>query len=132
MSLESKVTEFREAFNLPINSKPTQLSTYDTALHMSLLKEEFKELVVAVNRDDLVETFDALLDICYVAYGMGVHMGLPMEKGMNEVQASNMSKLDDNGEPLYHDGTEGPKGKVKKGPNFWEPRLDILIESELQ
>ena len=59
---------------------------------------------------------------------MGVHMGLPMDEAWKEVHASNRSKLDDNGEPLYHDGTEGPVGKVKKSENYWPPRLDVVLE----
>ena len=80
---------------------------------------------------DLQETFDAIIDLKYVITGMGVHMGLPMDEGWREVHASNMSKLDDNGEPIYHDGTEGPVGKVKKSENYWPPRLDVILEAAI-
>lgn len=132
MSEESNIIEFRKAFNLPINSKPELLSRKDESLHLDLMEEEFEELVAALSAGDLVGVFDALVDLKYVITGMGVHMGLPMDEGWREVHSSNMSKLDENGEPMYHDGTEGPAGKVKKSDQFREPRLDVIIERAQQ
>lgn len=130
MSEENDIVEFRTAFGLPINSNPALLSKKDTNLHLSLIMEEYAELEHALYEKNLVEIFDALVDLKYVITGMGVHMGLPMDEGWKEVHSSNMSKLDENGEPMYHDGTEGPEGKVKKSPLYREPRLDVILEAK--
>lgn len=147
MTETTDVIEFRKAFGLPIHETPTRL-TYEkpglvrwfkrvilrkpiteAELHLNLIQEEFDELTSALADRDLQEVFDALIDLKYVITGMGVHMGLPMDEGWKEVQLSNMSKLDENGEPMYHDGSEGPVGKVKKSPSFREPRLDVILEA---
>lgn len=129
MSETTDVIEFREAFALPVYEKPTMLDGGAFGLHSDLIQEELQELYVAMDSGDLQGAFDALIDLKYVITGMGVHMGLPMDEGWKEVHASNMSKLDENGEPLYHDGTEGPAGKVRKSELFWEPRLDVVLEA---
>lgn len=129
MTETTDVVAFRKAFNLPIHGKPTLLTAEQEDLHMDLVGEELVELVDAMVSRDAQEIFDALLDLKYVITGMGVHMGLPMDEGWAEVQRSNMSKLDENGEPMYHDGSEGPVGKVKKSPLFQEPRLDVILEA---
>lgn len=129
MSETTDVIEFRKAFGLEIHETPTMLGDEDTQLHLSLIHEELSELYEAWEENDIQEVFDALIDLKYVITGMGVHMGLPMDEGWKEVHASNMSKLDDNGEPLYHDGSEGPVGKVKKSENYWPPRLDVILEA---
>ena len=129
MSETTDVIEFRNTYGLPIYDTPTILSVEEFKLHVKLVMEEFDELAVAYHTKDLQGVFDALIDLKYVITGMGVHMGLPMDEGWKEVQASNMSKLGEDGEPLYHDGSEGPGGKVKKGPNFFEPRLDVILEA---
>lgn len=128
MSIETDIKEFREAFNLPVNEKPGMISAEDFRLHLSLIEEEVEELVVAFKNQDVTEIFDAVIDIIYVTAGLGVQAGFPLSEGWREVHSSNMSKLDENGEPIYHDGLTGPEGKVKKSENFWEPRLDILLE----
>lgn len=129
MTETTDVIEFRRAFGLPIHEKPSNLSRDEMRLHLGLIEEELLELREALEDYDLVETFDALVDLKYVITGMGVHMGLPMDEGWAEVHSSNMSKLDENGEPMYHDGTEGPVGKVKKSHLFREPRLDVILEA---
>ena len=131
MTETTDVIQFRKAFGLPIHEKPTLLRRSDASLHLELIEEELDELYKALKDCDLQEVFDALIDLKYVITGMGVHMGLPMDEGWKEVHASNMSKLDDNGEPLYHDGTEGPEGKVKKSENYWPPRLDVILETAI-
>ena len=149
MTETTDVIQFRKAFGLPIHEKPTLLSyekpsivrwfkrvilrkpMSEAELHLNLLDEEVRELKKSLKEGNLQEVFDALLDLKYVITGMGVHMGLPMDEGWREVHASNMSKLDDNGEPLYHDGTEGPEGKVKKSENYWPPRLDVILEAAI-
>lgn len=129
MTETTDVIQFRKAFGLPIHKKPTLLTTDESLLHLKLVREELEELIVALADEDITEVFDALIDLKYVITGMGVHMGLPMDEGWKEVHASNTSKLDDNGEPLYHDGSEGPVGKVKKSDNYWPPRLDVILEA---
>lgn len=131
MTETTDVIQFRKAFGLPIHEKPTLLTTDESLLHLKLVREELEELIVALADEDITEVFDALLDLKYVITGMGVHMGLPMDEGWKEVHASNTSKLDDNGEPLYHDGSEGPVGKVKKSDNYWPPRLDVVLEAAI-
>ena len=131
MTETTDVIQFRKAFGLPIHEKPGLLTVPEEYLHLDLIEEELQELKAALFDRDLQETFDALIDLKYVITGMGVHMGLPMDEGWREVHASNMSKLDDNGEPLYHDGTEGPEGKVKKSENYWPPRLDVILEAAI-
>jgi len=134
MSSEAQIKEFRQAFGLPINERPRVLNHSDNSLHLSLIEEELQELKAALIEKELVDIFDALLDLRYVVMGMGVHMGLPMFAGEQIVHASNMSKLDENGEPVYHDGTEGPVGKVKKSDQWWpaEPHLEAAIEEASQ
>lgn len=129
MTETTDVIEFRKAFGLPIQERPTFPTRDESGLHMKLIQEEYDELEQALRDRDLQEVFDALIDLKYVITGMGVHMGLPMDEGWREVHSSNMSKLDEDGEPLYHDGTEGPVGKVKKSPLFREPRLDVILEA---
>ena len=131
MTETTDVIQFRKAFGLPIHEKPGLLTVPEEYLHLDLIEEELQELKAALFDRDLQETFDALIDLKYVITGMGVHMGLPMDEGWKEVHASNMSKLDDNGEPIYHDGTEGPVGKVKKSENYWPPRLDVILEAAI-
>ena len=84
-------------------------------LRVSLIKEELDELIEAMNKKDLVEVADALTDILYVTYGAGHAFGINLDKCFEEVQNSNMSKLDNNGKPIYND-----KGKVMKGPNYFK------------
>lgn len=129
MTETTDVIKFRKAFGLPIHEKPGLLTVPEEYLHLDLIEEELQELKAALFDRDLQETFDALIDLKYVITGMGVHMGLPMDEGWKEVQLSNMSKLDENGEPMYHDGSEGPVGKVKKSELFREPRLDVILEA---
>ena len=123
MNIERDIKEFREAFGLPINEKPTLLESKDMRLHMSLVREELEETIEAYAQKDLTEVFDGIVDMMYVLGGLAVHMGLPIEEGWREVHASNCSKLDENGEPVYRED-----GKVLKGENYFPPRLDVLLE----
>ena len=92
-------------------------------LRLSLIKEELNELIEAMNKKDLVEVADALTDILYVTYGAGHAFGINLDKCFDEVQNSNMSKLDINGKPIYNDN-----GKVMKGPNYFKPNLRKYIK----
>tara|TARA_B100001057_G_C22017308_1_gene632143 strand:+ start:137 stop:478 length:342 start_codon:yes stop_codon:yes gene_type:complete len=91
-------------------------------LRYSLIDEELKELDEAIKKRDLKEVADALTDILYVTYGAGHAFGIDLDKCFDEVQRSNMSKLDKNGKPIYND-----KGKVMKGPDYFEPKLEKFI-----
>ena len=92
-------------------------------LRVSLIKEELDELIEAMNKKDLVEVADALTDILYVTYGAGHAFGINLDKCFEEVQNSNMSKLDNNGKPIYNE-----LGKVMKGPNYFKPDLRKFIK----
>ena len=92
-------------------------------LRLSLIEEELKELKIAMESNDLLEVADALTDILYVTYGAGHAFGIDLDKCFNEVQNSNMSKLGDDGKPIYND-----HGKVMKGPKYFKPDLKKIIK----
>mgnify|MGYP000311711871 CR=1 FL=1 len=93
-----------------------------THLRVDLIEEELDELKEAIANDDLVEVADALADLLYVVYGAGAAFGINLDACFHEVHSSNMSKLGEDGKPIYRED-----GKVMKGPNFREPALrDIL------
>ena len=89
---------------------------------IDLIKEELEELTEAMNNKDLLEVADALTDILYVTYGAGHAFGIDLDQCFEEVQNSNMSKLDANGRPIYNDS-----GKVMKGPNYFKPDLSKFV-----
>ena len=91
-------------------------------LRISLINEELEELKDAIKKKDLKETIDALTDILYVTYGAGHAFGVNLDQCFNEVQNSNMSKLGNDGKPIYND-----KGKVMKGPNYFTPDLGKFV-----
>ncbi len=111
-----QVEEFRTAFKLPINNKPTKIPN----LHYNLLKEELQELFLA---DDTIEQADALIDIIYLSFGALLQLGVAekFEALFDEVHASNMSKLV-NGKAIYR-----PDGKVLKGENYFKPDLAKIM-----
>ena len=92
-------------------------------LRYDLIKEELEELKNALDNKDLLEVADALTDILYVTYGAGHAFGINLDKCFDEVQQSNMSKLDDHGNPIYNDS-----GKVMKGPKYFKPDLSKFIK----
>mgnify|MGYP001188532953 FL=1 len=91
-------------------------------LRLDLIEEELKELTEAMKNKDLLEVADALTDILYVTYGAGHAFGIDLDKCFDEVQNSNMSKLDENGKPIYNES-----GKVMKGPNYFKPNLTKFV-----
>lgn len=95
-------------------------------LRRKILREEFNEYLDGEDNNDLVEIADALCDIIYIAYGTGVSYGLPMDLLFDEVHRSNMSKLDENGKPIFRED-----GKVTKGPNYSPPQLRSIIERKI-
>ena len=92
-------------------------------LRYDLIKEELNELQNAIKTKNLKEIADALTDILYVTYGAGHAYGIDLDKCFSEVQRSNMSKLGGDGKPIYNE-----KGKVMKGPKYFEPNLKQFIE----
>ena len=87
-----------------------------------MIKEELNELKEAIDNKDITEVADALTDILYVTYGAGHAFGINLDKCFDEVQNSNMSKLGNDGKPIYHES-----GKVKKGPNYFKPNLKKFL-----
>ena len=122
MSNFNKVKNFMETFGQEVKKKPS-FSTYKiNKLRYDLIKEELDELKEAMDNNDLLEVADALTDILYVTYGAGHAFGIDLDKCFDEVQNSNMSKLDENGEPIYNES-----GKVMKGPNYFKPDLTKFV-----
>ena len=118
-----KVGVFMKTFGQDIKDKPSLSSDKINKLRISLIKEELDELAEAINNKDLLEVADALTDILYVTYGAGHAFGINLDKCFEEVQNSNMSKLDNDGKPIYNES-----GKVMKGPKYFKPDLNKLIK----
>jgi predicted HAD superfamily Cof-like phosphohydrolase len=118
----NKVGIFMKTFGQEIKNKPSFSSEKINKLRIDLIKEELDELTEAMKNKDLLEVADALTDILYVVYGAGHAFGINLDKCFEEVQNSNMSKLDENGKPIYNDS-----GKVMKGPNYFKPDLSKFV-----
>jgi len=118
MSNFSKVGIFMKTFGQEVKDKPSFSTDKINKLRFDLIKEELEEFKVALEKKDLLEVADALTDILYVTYGAGHAFGINLDKCFDEVQNSNMSKLDENGKPIYNES-----GKVMKGPNYFKPNL---------
>ena len=117
-----KVGIFMKTFGQEVKDRPSFSTKKINNLRLSLIEEELKELKDAMENNDLVEVADALTDILYVTYGAGHAFGINLDKCFDEVQNSNMSKLDENGKPIYNDS-----GKVMKGPNYFKPDLSKFV-----
>ena len=117
-----KVGLFMSTFGQEVKKKSELSSEKINSLRLSLIQEELEELTKAIQDDDIVEVADALTDILYVTYGAGHAFGINLDKCFDEVQKSNMSKLDSNGKPIYNDN-----GKVMKGPDYFKPDLSKFI-----
>jgi len=117
-----KVGEFMKTFGQEVKSKSSLSSDKINILRINLIEEELNELKQAINQKNLLEVADALTDILYVTYGAGHAFGINLDKCFEEVQNSNMSKLGDDGKPIYSE-----KGKVLKGPNYFKPNLSNLL-----
>ena len=118
-----KVGTFMKVFGQEVKQNASFSTNKINELRLSLIKEEIQELVDAMNKKDLVEVADALTDILYVTYGTGHAFGINLDKCFEEVQNSNMSKLDRNGKPIYNEN-----GKVMKGPNYFRPDLNKYVK----
>ena len=117
-----KVKEFMTTFGQEVKNKAEFPNEKIVELRKKLIDEEFNELKDAINENDLIEVADALTDILVVTYGAGVAFGIDLDKCFDEVQNSNMSKLGENGEPIYNES-----GKVMKGPNYFKPDLSKFV-----
>ena len=122
MSNFSKVGIFMKTFGQEVKDKPSFSTDKINKLRIDLINEELKELTDAMKNKDLLEVADALTDILYVTYGAGHAFGIDLDKCFDEVQNSNMSKLDVNGRPIYNE-----LGKVMKGPNYFKPDLSKFV-----
>jgi len=117
-----KVKNFMETFGQDVKNKPSFSTNKINKLRYELIKEELDELKVALDNKDFLEVADALTDILYVTYGAGHAFGIDLDKCFQEVQSSNMSKLDKNGKPIYNE-----EGKVMKGPRYFKPDLKKIL-----
>ena len=117
-----KVGIFMKTFGQEVKNKPSFSSDKINQLRISLIKEELDELKEAMDSKNLLEVADALTDLLNVTYGAGHAFGIDLDKCFNEVQNSNMSKLGEDGKPIYNE-----LGKVMKGPNYFKPDLSKFI-----
>ena len=118
MSNFNKVKTFMETFGQEVKTKPSFSTDKINSLRYDLIKEELEELKEAMENKDLLEVADALTDILYVTYGAGHAFGIDLDKCFEEVQSSNMSKLGEDGKPIYNES-----GKVMKGTKYFKPDL---------
>ena len=122
MSNFSKVGIFMKTFGQDVKNKPSFSTDKINKLRIDLIKEELDEFTEAMKNKDLLGVADALTDILYVTYGAGHAFGIDLDNCFEEVQNSNMSKLDQNGKPIYNES-----GKVMKGPNYFKPDLSKFV-----
>ena len=118
-----KVGMFMTTFGQEVKTKPGLSSEKINNLRINLINEELEEFKEAIKNNDLKETIDALTDILYVTYGAGHAFGVNLDECFDEVQKSNMSKLGEDGKPIYNE-----TGKVMKGPNYFKPDLSKFIK----
>ena len=118
----NKVGVFMKTFGQEVKNKPSLSIEKINQLRISLIQEELDELKEAMANNDLLEVADALTDLLYVTYGAGHAFGIDLDKCFNEVQNSNMSKLGEDGKPIYNE-----LGKVMKGPNYFKPDLSKFV-----
>lgn len=117
------VKTFMEIMGQEVKTSPNFPSPEVLELRMALIIEEVAELEEGVQNNDLINVAKELTDILYVIYGMGHSLGIDLDATFREVQASNLSKLDDNGNPILRESD----GKVLKGPNYFEPNIAKVI-----
>ena len=118
-----KVGLFMKTFGQEVKTTPSLSSEKINNLRISLINEELEEFEAAIKNNDLKEVVDALTDILYVTYGAGYAFGINLVKCFDEVQRSNMSKLDEDGKPIYNEF-----GKVMKGPKYFKPDLSKFLK----
>jgi len=116
------VGDFMEVFGQQVNCEPTLRDRETQDLRIDLISEELEELQLAITNNDIVEVADALTDILYVVYGAGHAFGIDLDECFMEVHESNMSKLGEDGKPIYRED-----GKVLKGPGYFPPNLEEIV-----
>ena len=117
-----KVKLFMKTYGQEVKDEAGFSDAKTNKLRIDLIKEELEELTEAMQDENLLEVADALTDILYVTYGAGHAFGIDLDKCFEEVQNSNMSKLGDDGKPIYNEA-----GKVMKGPNYFKPDLSKYL-----
>ena len=117
-----KVREFMMSFEQDVKTQPQFPDQQTVDLRVSLIKEELDELIEGVSNKDIVEVADALTDLLYVVYGTGHAFGINLDRCFDIVHGSNMSKLGEDGKPIYRED-----GKVLKGPNYYAPDLSTAL-----
>ena len=122
MNNADKVKHFMTTFGQEVKEAPAFPDTKTVELRYELIREELEELKEAMNEMDIIEVADALTDILYVTYGAAHAYGIDIQACFDEVQDSNMSKLDEDGKPIYRSD-----GKILKGPNYFAPDLTKYI-----
>ena len=122
MSNFNKVKAFMNTYGQDVKEKAEFPENKIVQLRIDLIEEELNELKEAIKNKDIVEVADALTDILYVTYGAGHSFGVNLDQCFDEVQRSNMSKLGEDGNPIYNDS-----GKVMKGPNYFAPNLKKIV-----
>jgi predicted HAD superfamily Cof-like phosphohydrolase len=122
-----KVAHFHEVFKIGNNTKPTPISQSEFELRFNLLKEENEEYLEACKNQDIVEIADALGDILYITFGTIMRHGLQnkIQEVFDEIQRSNMSKLDDEGLPIFRED-----GKILKSKNYFKPNIKAILDKE--
>ena len=123
MSNFKSVKKFMQTFGQEVKTKAEFPSDKIVKLRYDLIKEELDEFEAAIKSRDLTEIADSLTDILYVTYGAGIAFGIDLDKCFNEVQRSNMSKLGEDGKPIYNE-----HGKVMKGPKYFKPDLSKFLK----
>ena len=116
-----QVINFHEAFEIEYSKKPkVEIKKNIIDLRFNLMDEENKEYKIAAENNDIVEVADALGDMLYILCGTIITHGMQniIDDVFDEIQKSNMSKLDNEGKPIYRDD-----GKVLKGPNYFKPNI---------
>jgi len=123
MSNFQRVKKFMQTFGQEVKNQAEFPNEKVVQLRIDLIKEELDEFNQAIKDKDLNEVADALTDILYVTYGAGHAFGIDLDKCFEEVQSSNMSKLGEDGKPIYNE-----KGKVIKGPKYFKPNLNKFVK----
>ena len=124
MTNANDVKQFMQIFGQEVKTKPEFPDADTVRLRIELIQEELQELIDACGAKDIVEVADALTDILYVTYGAAHAFGIPIDECFKEVQRSNMSKLGEDGKPIYRED-----GKVMKGPAYFKPDLKNILQT---
>ena len=122
MSNFNKVKTFMNTYGQEVKERATFPENKIVQLRIDLIEEELIEFKESIKNNDLKEAVDALTDILYVTYGAGHAFGVNLDECFDEVQRSNMSKLGEDGKPIYNQA-----GKVMKGPNYFAPDLNKFL-----